>query len=207
MPTTKMEEVNDLSISRRNDDEDEEASDEDDDDEVTTHAETTGQFRRDEVCEVRKLSSKDTSRLRLWRIVVTGVLLLTALVVTFTTYTLLKKQEDKNFQTAVRFYLFFQSSIPARCTSIFTHYNSLSTSSNNLRVQSVMLQSINKHVCGNHTSVLQITYPQRLDKQMRRGHSFVYHTSNYMLDKLDCKVDQKCLAVHTGSSRVTKVNI
>ena len=70
---------------------------------------------RDEVGEVRKLSSKDTHRLRLWRVVVTGVLLLTAFAVTFTTFTLLKQQEDDNFQTAVRIPLwlviFHQSSL------------------------------------------------------------------------------------------------
>jgi hypothetical protein len=58
--------------------------------------------RRDEVGEVRKMASKDTNRLYLWRIIVTGVLLLTAFAVTFTTYTLLKQQEDENFKTAVR---------------------------------------------------------------------------------------------------------
>ena len=63
----------------------------------------TEQFRRDEVSEVRKMSSNDTFRLHSWRIVVTGVLLLTALAVTLTTYTMLQQQEDKNFQTAVRF--------------------------------------------------------------------------------------------------------
>jgi hypothetical protein len=57
--------------------------------------------RRDEVGEVRKMSSKDTHRLRLWRIVVTSVLLLTAIAVTATTYTLLQQQEDENFKTAV----------------------------------------------------------------------------------------------------------
>ena len=66
---------------------------------TTTETETVD--RRDEVGEVRKMSSKDTNRLRLWRIVVTGVLLLTAFAVTFTTYTLLKQQEDENFKTAV----------------------------------------------------------------------------------------------------------
>ena len=74
---------------------------------------TTDQFRRDEVKEVRKMSSKDTSRLRLWRIVVTGVLLLTAFAITFTTYTLLKQQEEKNFQTAVRCHSSFQSCFTA----------------------------------------------------------------------------------------------
>jgi uncharacterized membrane protein YcjF (UPF0283 family) len=60
--------------------------------------------RRDEVVEVRKMSSRDSNRLRLWRVVVTCVLLLTAFAVTFTTFTLLTKQEEKNFKTAVRDY-------------------------------------------------------------------------------------------------------
>jgi hypothetical protein len=57
---------------------------------------------RDEVKEVRKLSYKDTTRIRLWRLVVTVVLLLTACAVTFTTYTFLQRQEHENFVTAVR---------------------------------------------------------------------------------------------------------
>jgi hypothetical protein len=59
---------------------------------------------RDEVKEVRKLSYKDTTRIRLWRLVVTVVLLLTAFAVTFTTYTFLQQQEHENFVTAVRIY-------------------------------------------------------------------------------------------------------
>jgi hypothetical protein len=42
---------------------------------------------RDETKKVRKLSSKDTTRIRFWRLIVTLVLLLTAFAVTFTTYT------------------------------------------------------------------------------------------------------------------------
>jgi hypothetical protein len=68
----------------------------------TSMTETEHIDRRDEVGEVRKMSSKDTKRLRLWRLVVTGVILLTAFAVTFTTYTLLENQENENFQTAVR---------------------------------------------------------------------------------------------------------
>jgi uncharacterized membrane protein YcjF (UPF0283 family) len=78
-----------------------------DDEEVETDS-TRGEEksdRRDEVVEVRKMSSKDTNRLRLWRVVMTGVLLLTAFAITFTTYTLLEQQEDENFKTAVRFIL------------------------------------------------------------------------------------------------------
>jgi type VI protein secretion system component VasF len=89
-------------------DDDEESTD---DDEVATGAVTADQIRRDEVREVRKLSSKDTTRLRLWRIIVTGVLLLTAVAITFTTYILLTQQEDENFQTAVRFILSLYLSI------------------------------------------------------------------------------------------------
>ena len=104
-----MDGINETSVhadSMKGSDSGDDDSNQDDDDEqgfdgTTTEAETVE--RRDEVGEVRKMSSKDTNRLRWWRIVVTGVLLLTAFAVTFTTYTLLKQQEDENFKTAVRF--------------------------------------------------------------------------------------------------------
>ena len=98
----------DVSASNENDlDSEDDMDDDDDDDEngadgTTTETDPEPIDRRDEVGEVRKQSSKDTHRLRLWRIVVTGVLLLTAFAVTFTTFTLLKQQEDENFHTAVR---------------------------------------------------------------------------------------------------------
>ena len=57
---------------------------------------------RDEVKEVRKIASKDTTRIRVWRYVITLVLLLTAFAITFATFTLLKQQENENFETAVR---------------------------------------------------------------------------------------------------------
>ena len=57
---------------------------------------------RDEVQEVQKLASKDTRRLHLWRVVVTLVLLATAIVVTFTTYSFLKQEQSDNFHEAVR---------------------------------------------------------------------------------------------------------
>ena len=88
-----------------NDDEYHQNKDKDDHGFDATMTETDVADRRDEVGEVRKMSSQDTFRLRLWRLVVTGVLLLTAFAVTFTTYTLLKQQEDENFQTAVRFFV------------------------------------------------------------------------------------------------------
>lgn len=78
----------------------------DDDEELEAEGTTEEEVqnaRRDEVREVRKMSSKDTNRLRVWRIVMTSVILLTACAITFTTYTLLVQQEDENFKTAVRF--------------------------------------------------------------------------------------------------------
>ena len=113
----KMSEVSDISVCVKHSEDDvarvapnmNGAVDDDDDDGNELEDGTTSDVdadpvedRRDEVGEVRKMSSKDTNRLRLWRIVVTGVLLLTAFAVTFTTYTLLEQQEDENFQTAVR---------------------------------------------------------------------------------------------------------
>lgn len=96
----------DESLSNENDDvHDEDSTPRVDGDPNTTTA-TPGYRRRDEVGEVRKMSSQDTNRLRWWRVIVTGVLLLTALAITFTTYVLLKQQEDENFQTAVRCWWF-----------------------------------------------------------------------------------------------------
>jgi hypothetical protein len=122
-----MEEVNDLTTSIvRNDDEMEESEevsiDADDADELDVDAARMEPLRRrDEVREVRKMSSKDTFRLRLWRIVVTGVLLLTALTVTLTTYALLQQQEEENFQIAVRFHTeLLQTSISTRSKTVLT---------------------------------------------------------------------------------------
>ena len=95
---------NDGSDNGHDDNDGEYHQDKDDHGFDTTTTEMDVAHRRDEVGEVRKMSSQDTFRLRLWRLVVTGVLLLTAFAVTFTTYTLLKQQEDENFQTAVRFF-------------------------------------------------------------------------------------------------------
>jgi hypothetical protein len=81
-----------------------------DDDELYDEKE---EIDRDEVNEVRKMSSKDTSRIFIWRVVVTLVLMLTAFAVTFATYTFLQRQEHENFKTAVRCVqlLIFSSSV------------------------------------------------------------------------------------------------
>ena len=60
-----------------------------------------GRSERDEVREVQKLASKDTTRLNVWRYVVTLVLLATAAAVTLTTYFFLKEEEQSNFLEAV----------------------------------------------------------------------------------------------------------
>eukprot|EP00977_Amphora_coffeiformis_P013348 scaffold3471_cov175-Amphora_coffeaeformis.AAC.22 len=55
---------------------------------------------RDEVKEVQKMTQKDNRRVFKWRLAVTGILLLTAVTVTLTTYMLLVEQEYKNFEAA-----------------------------------------------------------------------------------------------------------
>ena len=98
-----IEGYDDTTADKVNADNDDEEDDEVGADGTTTETDPEPVDRRDEVDEVRKMSSKETGRLRLWRLVVTSVLLLTAFAVTFTTYTLLEEQEDENFKTAVSF--------------------------------------------------------------------------------------------------------
>jgi hypothetical protein len=58
---------------------------------------------RDEVKEVQKITQKDTNKVNLWRLATTVALLMTAFVVTFTTYKYLKAEETSNFKVAVSF--------------------------------------------------------------------------------------------------------
>ena len=58
---------------------------------------------RDEVKEVKKASREDTRIVQKWRLGVTFTLLLTAFVVTLSSYKLLKAEERNNFETAVSF--------------------------------------------------------------------------------------------------------
>lgn len=60
---------------------------------------------RDEIAEVKNLSRDDTRRIRRWRLIVTGVLLVTAFAVTCTTYGILKRDQKRNFESAVRYRL------------------------------------------------------------------------------------------------------
>jgi hypothetical protein len=54
--------------------------------------------------EIRQLNARakgDNLRIRFWRVVVTGSILLTAAAVSVTTYLSLRKEEEINFETAV----------------------------------------------------------------------------------------------------------
>jgi hypothetical protein len=76
-----------------------------DGDDHSTSTSSHGVFKepeeRDEVKEVRKIAEKETHRVRLWRFVVTCVLLATALAVTLTTYYSLEREEQDKFERAV----------------------------------------------------------------------------------------------------------
>ena len=56
---------------------------------------------RDEILEIQKLSQKDTFRILMWRVVVTGVLAATAFTVTFATYRLLVREQHESFLQGV----------------------------------------------------------------------------------------------------------
>ena len=62
-----------------------------------------GTADRDDISEIRKLSQKETFRILLWRIVVTGVLSVTAFAVTFATYRLLVREQHDSFKQGVSY--------------------------------------------------------------------------------------------------------
>eukprot|EP00934_Nitzschia_sp_Nitz4_P003459 Nitzschia sp. Nitz4//scaffold506_size4488//37//3349//NITZ4_009244-RA/size4488-snap-gene-0.0-mRNA-1//-1//CDS//3329553613//3449//frame0 len=62
----------------------------------TTNTDTT---ERDEIQEVRNVSKRETFRVSLWRMIATGVLVLTAAAVTLTTYFFLERQQNDSFET------------------------------------------------------------------------------------------------------------
>jgi hypothetical protein len=201
------------------DDVDKEDDDDDDLNDETTEDGTGAERRRDEVGEVRKMSSKDSLRLSLWRLVVTCVLLLTAFAVTYTTFILLMKQEDKNFSTAVCFkllsYLHLSSTLSQNTMAIFDTYGTVrfllyvlactsakilslfSISLNNLLAPWVMLLSINNCRCASLMLVLQTSFRLQLGKKMRRGLCTVYQALNFLLVKFDNKVGRNSLVALT----------
>ena len=72
----------------------------------TTEDELTPAKERDEVKEVKKMSSKDTRRVNNWRLAALLALCLCAAAVTFTTYYFLKNEERKSFENAVSLFIY-----------------------------------------------------------------------------------------------------
>ena len=71
---------------------------------------------RDEVKEVQLMAKADTNRIRLWRIVVTLVILCVGFAVTLSTYALLTEDEDDSFEAAVRpWFLSILGPMASRC--------------------------------------------------------------------------------------------
>ena len=77
----------------------------------------TEESSHDEVQEIRKLSRKDTTRIRLWRIVVTLCLLAMAAAITYTTYQKLRLDQEENFQEAVSCKLSWRERFMANATA------------------------------------------------------------------------------------------
>ena len=78
----------------------------DDEEDALDHSRSTSfatdEDERDEVKEVQKMSQKDTNFVVFWRFLVTIMLLITAVVVTLTTYRFLLNEQTEDFETAVR---------------------------------------------------------------------------------------------------------
>jgi hypothetical protein len=89
-----------------------EDSDDDDDDDRSTSSfvededhseksETEAESDRDETEEINKLIRKESKDVLMWREIVTGMLVITAALVTITTYVLLSREEVDDFTRAV----------------------------------------------------------------------------------------------------------
>ena len=57
--------------------------------------------QRDEVQEIERWSSRETARVRTWRVLVTVLLTVTGVAVSVSTYILLRNEEQRNFDEAV----------------------------------------------------------------------------------------------------------
>jgi hypothetical protein len=57
---------------------------------------------RDEVKEIENQNKKETRRVRTWRLIVTFILTATGISVSSSSYLALLKQEEQNFEDAVR---------------------------------------------------------------------------------------------------------
>lgn len=67
----------------------------------TSTSKEVAQEERDEVKEIQKLSNRDTKRIFGLRLLLLLLLALTGVAVTWTTYTLLKREEENDFTEAV----------------------------------------------------------------------------------------------------------
>jgi VIT1/CCC1 family predicted Fe2+/Mn2+ transporter len=84
----------------------EESDDCDDDDDSSERMDGTENGHesssRDEAKEVRKLIQKESNDVRMWRELVTGMLVIISALVTITTYVFLSKEEVRAFRAGVR---------------------------------------------------------------------------------------------------------
>lgn len=74
----------------------------DDDSDSSSTAGDGSRSSRDEVNEVKKMSSEETNRIRLWRLVVTACLICSGVLITIVTYRFLVDEQKANFEVAVR---------------------------------------------------------------------------------------------------------
>jgi len=56
---------------------------------------------RDESAEIRKLAQRETTRVRIWKVILLAIIAATAAAVTAGTYRILKQEEEDDFETAV----------------------------------------------------------------------------------------------------------
>lgn len=91
-----------ITIPRRPDDNDDNSSDDFGGVDTGSSSDLTNEEKdRDEVKEIEKYLEKETGRVILMRWATTLAILATAMVVTFTTYRLLKNEQVNNFEEAV----------------------------------------------------------------------------------------------------------
>lgn len=88
--------------------EDSSSDDEDEDDDLNSGTNdedeasfSTSAHSRDEINEINGLLRKESKAVHMWREIVTGMLVITAVLVTVTTYLILTRAEVENFSNGV----------------------------------------------------------------------------------------------------------
>jgi len=89
-------------------------------DESVSKVSTSSGEERDEIKEIKQLARADTDRIRLWRWVVLGSLLVTGAVVSGLTYHFLEQEKQQTLETAVRACTGFANTPPAKESLILT---------------------------------------------------------------------------------------